>query len=856
MGNICKRSKSDPDTAWKEQNKAQEANPIFKLVNLNKGGKLIDAYKTGGTAAVEKIAKTELAQYLYNDGNGHNVSVADYVRWQRQCSSGDSTILETKSDEELEKEYKKDDFNIVTEHEACWDLSKRGPMGETAFHFLYLLDSPLHSEVARILLKFYPKLALDIYEGEEYFGESALHIAIVFGDFESVKLLVQNGANVNQRATGRFFLPEDQKKGKTPSTNYEGFAYYGEYPLAFAACTGNQDIYDYLIEHNANPDLQDSFGNTVLHMVVISDQADMYKYIVNHHQKPAKTHIKNNANLTPLTLASKLGRHKIFKEMLELGSIKRFFLRLILAFLHLSFISTAVYCRPASDLLAVNATTDIVRFICEILVCIGCVGNIALEVVEIGSQGLLGFLKNCRHAPAQTIFIISCIFILACIPFRFLQLQHVEDILLIIAVPGSWLFLLFFARFFVTTNHCHSINCLQKCETNWSFCSYDIQNIYYDLELFTSYFWLRLHKYQAFERTKYSILAKAVFAVFMILVPILLLNMLIAMMGNTYQQVISKSEKEWRKQWAKIVVVLERGFSKKQLLQYQKEYSVKFSGPPEDDMGELADKDEKEMRALVVIKSGSKTKAKQRKGAINNWKRVGKEVIKQMKQQRKQGKTGPVTLSKAHKKHKSRKHSTASQSTDDDDTDGHFANVMQQLAWEKDIDLTKGQAFISDPDIIEKASPRSPMKEVAPPEPSPIPNGKPRSFTKHVKVPCRHQDLPQALECDEKRLFDIALPKVPEEPKKSWEVPKVVVKSPKSDDGSSQKSADRYSSKLSKSKSDDGSDSQSSVDIKQQAFASKEKNSGTTKRRKYKPAKDQSSRSSSTISLLHLSETD
>ena len=32
------------------------------------------------------------------------------------------------------------------------------------------------------------------------------------------------------------------------------------------------EIYDYLIEHDADPNLQDSFGNTVLHMVVIADQ--------------------------------------------------------------------------------------------------------------------------------------------------------------------------------------------------------------------------------------------------------------------------------------------------------------------------------------------------------------------------------------------------------------------------------------------------------------------------------------------------------------------------------------------------------------------------------------------------------
>lgn len=46
----------------------------------------------------------------------------------------------------------------------------------------------------------------------------------------------------------------------------------------------------------------------------------------------------------------------------------------------------------------------------------------------------------------------------------------------------------------------------------------------------------------------YPALSKTVFTVFMVLVPILLLNMLIAMMGNTYAHVIEQSEKEWMKQ--------------------------------------------------------------------------------------------------------------------------------------------------------------------------------------------------------------------------------------------------------------------------------------------------------------------
>ena len=48
---------------------------------------------------------------------------------------------------------------------------------------------------------------------------------------------------------------------------------------------------------------------------------EMYKYMLKHHKKPARIDICNDANLTPLTLASRLGRHKIFKEILELNSI-------------------------------------------------------------------------------------------------------------------------------------------------------------------------------------------------------------------------------------------------------------------------------------------------------------------------------------------------------------------------------------------------------------------------------------------------------------------------------------------------------------------------------------------------------
>ncbi|XP_052231546.1 transient receptor potential cation channel subfamily V member 5-like isoform X2 [Dreissena polymorpha] len=782
MGNILRRfEEEDKDSAWQEQNKEMERNPLYKFADLSRGGKLINAYRKGGVVAVQEIARKEIAPYLYNGGKGAHVTKLEYIKWYRskEASKTGSTVWETKSDTELLAEWEeqtKDKLNKVVAHEMCWDLMKRGGVGETPLHMLYLMDSAEHTETAKILLNMYPKLALDIYEADEYFGESCLHIATVYGDFESVKLLVSNGAYINQRATGRFFLPEDQKLGLTKETNYQGYAYYGEYPLAFAVCFGYMDIYDYLIDNGADPNLQDSFGNTALHMAVISDQAEMYKYMVKHHKKCADRGIRNHANLTPLTLASKLGRHKLFKDILEIHCIdmwrysnvacsmyplteidsikpngepnfnsalmivingeedehlemleggvmrqlldekwktfarKRFIHRLVLAFIHLAMISTAVYLRPPENLNTFRSYEDGIRFTAEIVVCLFCIGYLILDIIEIGAQGPLAFIKNCGHAPAQTVFMISCLLILLCIPFRFSGHNQVEDVLLIMAVPGSWFFLLFFARSVKLTGPFVTM-IFRMCKgdllrfgiiylifligfTQGFYCLFrDInQESFKDLpSTIMTLFQMTLgeFKYHDFDLTRYAPLTKIVFAVFMILVPILLLNMLIAMMGNTYQSVIVKSEKEWRKQWAKIVVVLERGFTREQLRRYHQDYSIKLSAPRKDGKGT------EEIRALVVIKTSPRSKARQRKIAVGHWKKLGHEIILQLKEQKNKGKSGPLKLRKVARR--PRKDGDGSE-TDDDQK---FTNITAQLAWEKDIDLAKGQAFIKDPDLIE-----------------------------------------------------------------------------------------------------------------------------------------------------------
>ena len=81
--------------------------------------------------------------------------------------------IDSKNDAQVEMEYGlcETAFTPFKEHEACWHLDYRGSMGETALHLLCLANSPVHTEIAKLLLKMYPKMAKDIYEGDEYYGE-------------------------------------------------------------------------------------------------------------------------------------------------------------------------------------------------------------------------------------------------------------------------------------------------------------------------------------------------------------------------------------------------------------------------------------------------------------------------------------------------------------------------------------------------------------------------------------------------------------------------------------------------------------------------------------------------------------
>nr|XP_022918564.1 transient receptor potential cation channel subfamily V member 6 [Onthophagus taurus] len=648
---------------------------------------------------------------MYQEGKGQIINRAEYLRWKFRDHEQVTLPIEASLSPH-------DPLAKWEDHEACWQMQFRGSLGETLIHVLIICDTKIHTRLARTLIKCFPKLALDIVEGEEYLGASALHLAIAYNNNELVQDLIDAGANVNQRAVGSFFLPRDQQKPKPAKhTDYEGLAYLGEYPLAWAACCANESVYNLLLDVGANPDFQDNFGNMILHMVVVCDKLDMFGYALRHPKLPASNGISNKAGLTPLTLACKLGRAEVFREMLELsakefwrysnitcsayslnaldtllpngmtnwnsalfiilngtkqehldmldgGIIQRlleekwktfarnqFLKRLLILMIHLLFLSSAIYLRPDDpdiNLLSPPVDpTDYARYICETCTILCVLSYLIFQQGdEIRNQGFLAFLKQQSNSPPKTIFLISNILILACIPCRLSNDRQSEEAILCFALPGSWFLLMFFAGAvrltgpFVTMIYSMITGDMLTFGIIYTIVLFGFSQSFYFLykgfpnvkgTLYNSYIstWMALfqitlgnYDYQELSLTTYPGLSKAVFGLFMVFVPILLLNMLIAMMGNTYAHVIEQSEKEWMKQWAKIVITLERAIPQSDAQQYLQEYSISL-GPSDDPTTE--------QRGVMVIKSKSKTRAKQRKGAVANWKRVGKVTINALK---------------------------------------------------------------------------------------------------------------------------------------------------------------------------------------------------------------------------------
>ncbi|XP_015371179.1 PREDICTED: transient receptor potential cation channel subfamily V member 6 [Diuraphis noxia] len=614
---------------------------LYKLADYKKGGELINVYNNGGQDEAERFIVEKLSGLMYNNGKGQVINRNDYLRWKFQNRKHVAVNVE-------EKPGPHDPLTRWLDHVACWQMQYRGSLGESLLHVLIICDTVIHTRLSRLLLKHYPMLSQDVVEGEEYLGASALHLSIAYNNNDLIQDLVDAGANICQRAIVRLSL---EIKAVHSATSMFGYALKhpkvpasngimnmaGLTPLTLSCKLARTSVFREMLELSAREFWR--YSNITCSAYPLS-ALDTLLPDGRTNWNSVLFIILDGTKEEHLDMLDGGIIQKLLEEKWKTFARKQFMKRLVILSIHLIMLSISIYLRPVDQdkplLGEAEDWQDVARYCFEGGTVVGVLSYLIVQQGgEILNQGLVGFLKQTFKEPAKLIFLISNLLILACIPPRMMGDKQTEEAILVFAVPGSWFLLMFFAGAIrLTGPFVTMVYLMITGDMLTFFVIYSVilsgftQSFFFlykgspdvSTSLYKSYpsTWMALfqitmgdYNYADLSYTVYPALSKTVFTVFMVLVPILLLNMLIAMMGNTYAHVIEQSEKEWMKQWAKIVVTLERAVPQKAARNYLEEYSIQLA--PGDDINP-------EQRGFMVIKCKSQTRAKQRKGAVINWK--------------------------------------------------------------------------------------------------------------------------------------------------------------------------------------------------------------------------------------------
>uniref|UniRef100_A0A3B5BB73 Transient receptor potential cation channel subfamily V member 1-like n=1 Tax=Stegastes partitus TaxID=144197 RepID=A0A3B5BB73_9TELE len=410
-----------------------------------------------------------------------------------------------------------------------------------------------------------------------YKGQTPLHVAIERRSFRYVELLLTKGADVQAKATGEFF----QHNAK------QGF-YFGELPLSLAACTNQPRIVTLLMlnpHRRAEVRDQDSQGNTVLHILVITADntegntkkiTEMYDRVLFLHNKLKKEtqnsqeagrgkleEIQNNRGLTPLKLAAKLGRIQVRLHMLqrefkdeETRHLSRRFTEWVYGPVHCS-----LYDISSVDTNESNSVLEIIVFGRD-------VPN-RPEMLEI--EPLRSLLEEKWDMFASKLFLLNfLVYLMYLIIFTTVALHRKDgqppfpvegpvDCLRcvgeMVSVVGA---LKFFYQSVRTWNRSYNLTDASAVQGQSSDADKPkFSNLRFTvLEMFK--FTIGMGDLQFTDQAEYKEVFYVLLICYIVLTYILALNMLIALMGNTVERISSQSEIIWNLQRAFTILDLER----------------------------------------------------------------------------------------------------------------------------------------------------------------------------------------------------------------------------------------------------------------------------------------------------------
>ncbi|XP_077777633.1 transient receptor potential cation channel subfamily V member 6 isoform X3 [Podarcis muralis] len=479
------------------------------------------------------------------------------------------------------------------------DIHERGAVGETALHVAALYNS---LEAAQLLIDAAPELVNEAMTSELYTGETALHIAVVNKNLKLVKALLEKGADINSpRATGYVFRRRS-----------DNLIYFGEHILSFAACAGSEAIVQLLIENGANIRVQDSLGNSVLHILVLqpnkASACQMYNLFLRYNKEEKELvgldSVPNNQGLTPFKLAGVEGNTVMFQHLMQRRKHIQWMFGPLTSTLYdlteidswgddqslLELIVTTkkrearriLDLTPVNELESYVTPEDDLRLVGELITVIGAIVILILEIPDIFRVGITKYFgQTILGGPFHVIIITYAWMILVTMVMR-LTSTNGEVVPMSFALVLGWCNVMYFARgfqmlgpFTIMIQKMIFGDLMRFC---WlmavvilGFASAfyiifqtedpdELGHFYnYPMALFSTFeLFLTIIDGPANYEVDLPFMYGITYSAFAVIATLLMLNLLIAMMGDTHWRVAHERDELWRAQVVATTVMLER----------------------------------------------------------------------------------------------------------------------------------------------------------------------------------------------------------------------------------------------------------------------------------------------------------
>lgn len=216
----------------------------------------------------------------------------------------------------------------------------KGDEGVSMLHLAAMFNKS--SEIIQILIKICPELMTAARkESQNYYGQTALHVAISKGNTDAVEDMLSEILNLSQSLKNALLhtLATGQKFVNT--------VMMGELPLSVAALTFNSDMIDILLRNGAEMERKNTKGDTVFHSLIhfaaiypahtanvlttmkflhdkIQEKQDVPNNLsmeFDHNDYSFIWFESNREDLNPLQLAAALSQSDIFQYILQLPKV-------------------------------------------------------------------------------------------------------------------------------------------------------------------------------------------------------------------------------------------------------------------------------------------------------------------------------------------------------------------------------------------------------------------------------------------------------------------------------------------------------------------------------------------------------